>query len=312
LRWITYRPADEPAGHELVGLVHDEEIRSMPPGTRLVELIATGRDGMVEAANRAASEPFEVRSIRDAQLLAPIRPPTIRDFSVFEQHVRSGLEAIGQKLGDDFYNIPPFWFANVNAVIGPDAVVEVPANSNKMDYELEIAVVIGVPGRNIDPVRAEDHIAGFLIMNDWSARDLQQKECACMPIGPSKGKDFATTLGPCLVTPDEIEPRRTGANYDLAMRAWVNGRQYSDGNASEMYWSFGELLAYASRNADLVPGDVIAAGTCGTGCILELATTHGGDAYPWLEEGDEIELEIEGIGRMRNRVTRGPEPIPLR
>jgi 2-keto-4-pentenoate hydratase/2-oxohepta-3-ene-1,7-dioic acid hydratase in catechol pathway len=148
-------------------------------------------------------------------------------------------------------------------------------------------------------------------MNDWSARDLQVREMK-LSMGPVKGKDFATTLGPVMVTPDELEPYRMGRAYDLAMTASVNGKEYSRASLADIYWTFGEMLAYASRGTTLVPGDVIGSGTCGTGCILELSMVHGQEAYPWLQPGDEVVLEVEHLGRLANRVVEGRPLKPLR
>ena len=166
-------------------------------------------------------------------------------------------------------------------------------------------------GSDLDPGSAERHIAGFAVMNDWSARDLQRREMK-LSLGPAKGKDFATSLGPFLVTPDELEPYRKGRAFDLAMTASVNGVEYSRASLADIYWSFGEMLAYASRGTTLVPGDVIGSGTCGTGCILELSLVHGEEAYPWLKPGDEVVLEVERLGRLPNRVTEGRPLEPLR
>src|SRR5207245_790020 len=154
---------------------------------------------------------------------------------------------------------------------------------------------------------------GFMVMNDWSARDLQRREMK-LGLGPAKGKDFAASLGPVLVTADELEDHRTedGKAYALTMTARVNGREYSRGSLADMHWTFGELLAYASRGTELVAGDVIGSGTCGTGCILELSLVHGADAYPWLRPGDTVELEVEGLGRLRNPVIEGRPLRPLR
>jgi 2-keto-4-pentenoate hydratase/2-oxohepta-3-ene-1,7-dioic acid hydratase in catechol pathway len=148
-------------------------------------------------------------------------------------------------------------------------------------------------------------------MNDWSARDVQRREMK-LSMGPVKGKDFATTLGPVLTTPDELEDARAGRAFDLRMTATVNGREYSQASLAEIYWSFEEMLAYASRGTELVPGDVIGSGTCGTGCILELSLVHGEEEYPWLRRGDEVTLAVERLGRVTNRVVEGPEVIPLR
>lgn len=201
----------------------------------------------------------------------------------------------------EWYEQPVFYFSNPHSVIGPDAPVAAPPGCAELDYELEVAAVVGTGGRDLEPEEAEAGIAGFTIMNDWSARDLQRREMR-VGLGPAKGKDFATSLGPWLVTPDELADRRAAKAYDLTMTARVNGREYSRGNLADLHWSFGELLAHASRGTELVPGDVIGSGTCGTGCILELSLVHGSDRYPWLEPGDVVELEVERLGVLRNPV----------
>ncbi|HEX2068733.1 MAG TPA: fumarylacetoacetate hydrolase family protein, partial [Actinomycetota bacterium] len=164
---------------------------------------------------------------------------------------------------------------------------------------------------DLDPDVAERYIAGFCVMNDWSARDIQRREMK-LSMGPVKGKDSATTLGPVLVTPDELEDARKDRAYDLTMTAVVNGKEYSRASLAEIYWSFGEMIAYASRGTTVMPGDVIGSGTCGTGCILELSLVHGSEEYPWLEPGDEVVLEVERLGRVANRVVEGKPLKPLR
>jgi fumarylacetoacetate (FAA) hydrolase len=183
--------------------------------------------------------------------------------------------------------------------------------TRQMDFELEVACVVGMPGRDLSAEEAGRHIAGFCVMNDWSARDIQRREMK-LSMGPVKGKDFATTLGPVLTTLDELEPFRKAKAFDLAMTATVNGEEYSRASLAEIYWSFEEMLAYASRGTEVVPGDVIGSGTCGTGCILELSLVHGEQRYPWLQIGDEVSLHVEQLGRITNRVVPGPEVIPLR
>jgi 2-keto-4-pentenoate hydratase/2-oxohepta-3-ene-1,7-dioic acid hydratase in catechol pathway len=195
--------------------------------------------------------------------------------------------------------------------VGPYDDVPVPPGSEELDFELEVAAVVGNGGSDLSPGEAESHIAGFCVMNDWSARDLQRREMK-LSMGPVKGKDFATTLGPLLVTPDELEPYRREQAYDLVMTAHVNGREYSRASLADIYWSFGEMLAYASRGTELVPGDVVGSGTCGTGCILELSLVHGGDEYPWLRPGDVVALEVEQLGRIENRVVPRRPLVPLR
>lgn len=178
------------------------------------------------------------------------------------------------------------------------------------DYELEVAAVIGRPGGDLDPATAEAHIAGYTILADWSARDLQKVEMG-VGLGPAKGKDGATTLGPYLVTPDELADARSGKGYALSMSAHVNDREYSRGDWSSLYWSFGQLLAYASRGTTLRAGDVIGSGTVGSGCILERQATHGPQEYPWLQPGDRVRLAVERLGEFTVDVVPGAAPVPL-
>ncbi|MGH8982466.1 MAG: fumarylacetoacetate hydrolase family protein [Acidimicrobiia bacterium] len=231
----------------------------------------------------------------------PMHPPSIRDFYAFEEHVATARRARELEMVPEWYEAPVFYFSNPHSVIGPDAIVAAPPGCEELDYELEVAAVVGTGGRDLASDVAAEHIAGFTIMNDWSARDLQRREMK-VGLGPAKGKDFATSLGPWVVTPDEVADRRAGKAYDLTMTARVNGFEYSRGNLADLHWSFGEMLAHASRGTRLVAGDVIGSGTCGTGCILELALVHGGDRYPWLQPGDVVELEVERLGVLRNTV----------
>ena len=164
-----------------------------------------------------------------------------------------------------------------------------------MDYEFEVAAVVGIGGADLDPDTAEKSIAGYCVMNDWSARDIQRREMK-LSMGPVKGKDFATSLGPVFVTPDELEDTRRDKSFDLAMTASVNGVEYSRASLADIFWSFGEMIAYASRGTRVETGDIIGSGTCGTGCILELALVHGGERYPWLQAGDVVELSVERLG----------------
>ena len=248
-------------------------------------------------------------SLDDVVLRAPIPlPPTVRDFYAFEQHVKTARKRRGLEMDPDWYELPVFYFSNPYAVGGDGADITVPPGSAELDFELEVAVIVGRGGSDLTPQQAEEGIAGFCVMNDWSARDVQRREMK-LSMGPVKGKDFATTLGPMLVTPDEISDARSGRAYDLTMTATVNGREYSRASLAEIFWSFGEMISYASRGTRVEPGDVIGSGTCGTGCILELALVHGGDAYPWLQPGDEVVLTVDRLGSLRNRVVAGS---PLR
>jgi fumarylacetoacetate (FAA) hydrolase len=236
------------------------------------------------------------------RLPLPEHIPSFRDFYAFEQHVKNARKKRGLEMVPEWYDAPVFYFSNTAGIVGPCAEIRKPPETNELDYELELAVVIGREGRDIPVAEADDYILGFTILNDWSARDVQRREMK-VGLGPAKGKDFATSIGPYLVTPDELEEkvlpdRRRGKRYDLLMTAHVNGVEYSRGNASTMHWTFAELIAEASRNTILKPGDLIGSGTVGTGCITEFPE----GTYPWLQPGDVVRLEIERLGVLENRV----------
>jgi len=302
MRWATFVDG---RGRERAGVLVEDSVHALEPGARLADLLGDDGERLAESGERARANPAEVFETSAIRLCAPIPvPPSVRDFYAFEQHVRTARERRGLEMDPDWYELPVFYFTNPAAILGPFEDVAVPPGSEQLDYELEVAAVVGMGGSDIDPDDAERHIAGYCVMNDWSARDLQRREMR-LSLGPAKGKDFATTLGPFLVTPDELEPFREGEAYDLAMTATVNGKEYSRASLAEIYWSFGEMLAYASRGTRVVPGDVIGSGTCGTGCILELSLVHGEQAYPWLAPGDHVALEVEHLGRVVNRVVEG-------
>ncbi|MBW3577018.1 MAG: fumarylacetoacetate hydrolase family protein [Actinobacteria bacterium] len=310
MRWATYRHDTD--GPDRVGLVIDGRISGLPPGVSLLGLLHDGPQALAEAGHRAGQDPAEDVAVADVQLRAPIPdPPSVRDFSAFEAHVRTARRARGVEMDPDWYRRPAFYFSNPHAIVDPDADVAVPPGSHALDFELEVAAIVGLPGRDLDPEAAARHIAGFTVMNDWSARDLQRGEMRSQ-LGPAKSKDFATTLGPFLVTPDELEPYAVGRGYALTMTASVNGREYTRTSCADLYWSFGELVAYASRGAWIRPGDVIGSGTAPGGCILELALVHGADPYPWLQPGDDVTLTVEALGAIANRVVEGPPSPPLR
>jgi fumarylacetoacetate (FAA) hydrolase len=233
-------------------------------------------------------------------LKAPLqRPPTLRDFYAFETHVKTANKNRGREVPEEWYQFPVFYFTNPNTIHGTDDDVSIPSYTKAMDYELEVAAIIGKPGMDIKAENALDYIFGFTILNDWSARDVQRTEMK-VGLGPAKGKDFASSLGPWIVTPDELRARATTrvGVYDAAMTAKVNGVERSRGNWKDIHYSFGEIIGRASEGVMLYPGDVIGSGTVGTGCLLEITKGEG----PWLKSGDEVELEIEGIGILANKV----------
>ena len=310
MRWVTYRHGNDAA--DRVGLVVDDEVHALAPGAALIDLLGDDGERLASAGERARNDPAGVVALADVTLRAPIpEPPTVRDFYAFEQHVKTARKRRGLEMDPDWYELPVFYFSNPYAIVGDGADVAIPPGTQELDFELEVAAVIGRDGADLSPGDGERAIAGYCVMNDWSARDVQRREMK-LSMGPVKGKDFATSLGPMLVTPDEIEARRSGRAFDLAMTARVNGREYSSASLSEIFWSFGEMVAYASRGTRVRRGDVIGSGTCGTGCILELALVHGNDEYPWLREGDEVEVSVDGLGTLRNRVVAGRALRPLR
>jgi 2-keto-4-pentenoate hydratase/2-oxohepta-3-ene-1,7-dioic acid hydratase in catechol pathway len=310
MRWVTFATNEDQAR---TGIIVDDVIFAAQPGVRLVDLLGGGSDQLASTGDELRRRGQNTFRLADVRLLPPVpQPPSIRDFVSFEEHHRSGIASVGQQWDDAYYDMPAFYFTNPNSVHGDKEVVHIPNYTKAQDFELEIGCIIGREGRDLDPVEAEDYIAGYCIFNDWSARDIQADEMKRIPVGPAKGKDFAMSAGPCLVTPDELEDVRKGHGFDLAMRATVNGREYSSGNWSSVYWSFGEMLAHASRGARLVPGDLLASGTVGTGCILEQSATHGVDKYPWLKPGDVVTLEIERLGSLTNTIALAPAAKPIR
>ncbi len=225
------------------------------------------------------------------RLLAPLpNPPSLRDFYAFEDHVKTGFEKRGEPMPREWYEMPVYYKSGHQNIVGPEEDVLWPSFTEKFDYELELAAVIGKKGSNLKSEEARDYIAGFTVMNDFSARDIQKKEMK-VRLGPAKGKDWATGLGPWLVTPDEI-----GDPYSLEMTARVNGEVWSRGNSGSLFWKFDQMIEFLTKDDTIYPGDVIGSGTVGTGCGLELNR--------WVQPGDVMELEIEKIGVLRNRVVR--------
>ncbi|HTN00094.1 MAG TPA: fumarylacetoacetate hydrolase family protein [Pedobacter sp.] len=249
------------------------------------------------------------------ELLAPVPHPTsCRDGYAFRQHVAAARRNRKVDMIAEFDQYPIFYFTNHNAIQGPGEIECMPDHFQKLDFELEVAIVIGKKGRNIKAAEADDYIAGFMIMNDMSARTLQMEEMM-LNLGPAKGKDFSTVIGPWLVTPDELEaykvdakPNHVGNSYNLKMTCSVNGQQVSAGNMADMDWTFAEIIERCAYGVDILPGDVIGSGTVGTGCFLELNGTgllNDANYKPqWLQEGDDVEMEITGLGVLTNIITK--------
>ncbi len=241
----------------------------------------------------------KLTNVQSVTLRSPIlRPPTLRDFYGFEDHVKAARARRGLEMVPEWYEFPAFYYSNPTVIFGPGDSIPRPAYTKSLDFELEIAAIIGKSGTDISEGDAESHIAGYTIMNDWSARDIQQGEMK-IGLGPAKAKDFATSLGPWLVTRDELEDRLiTPGKFKLQMTATINGKMLSDTNMEKMYWTFPQMIARAAQSVELQPGEVIGSGTAGTGCILELGT----EVHRWLEPGDKVELRIERLGSLANKI----------
>ncbi len=304
MKLVTFR-RDNTAS--FAGVLVGEHVRVLPYPSLLELLRDPG--GMERTRTLSKQESTDETLTRyplsDVTLLPPVPdPPNLRDFYAFEQHVKAARAKRGLEMIPTWYEIPTFYFSNTSEIYGPNAAVPYPVGSNELDFELEIACVIGRDGKDISVDEAEHYIAGYTILNDWSARDFQFKDML-LNLGPGKGKDFASSLGPYLVTPDELATYRSGRGaderYDMTMLARINGKEISRGNFKDIYYSFPQMIAWASRNARLRVGDVLGSGTVGTGCILELGT----NVHRWLQPGDTVELEIEGLGICSNTITDG-------
>ncbi len=248
-------------------------------------------------------------------LLAPVPHPTsCRDGYAFRQHVAAARRNRKVDMIPEFDSYPIFYFTNHNAIQGPGEIPCMPDHFQKLDFELEVAVVIGKKGRNVRAKDADQYIAGYMIMNDMSARTLQMEEML-LNLGPAKGKDFSTVIGPWLVTPDELAPylvpakeNHVGNNYDLKMTCRVNGIEVSSGNMKDMDWTFAEIIERCAYGVDILPGDVIGSGTVGTGCFLELNGTgllnDPNYKVQWLQDKDVVEMEITGLGVLTNIITK--------
>jgi fumarylacetoacetate (FAA) hydrolase len=276
----------------------------------------------VSSIEEGRTMPRTVKSIHDVELIAPVPlPPSCRDGYAFRQHVAAARRNRKAEMIPEFDQYPIFYFTNHHGIVGPGNVRCMPDHFEKLDFELEVAIVICKHGRNIRAEEADQYIGGLMIMNDLSARRLQMEEML-LNLGPAKGKDFATAIGPWLVTLDELEQyvvpakeHHTGLNWNLGMKCRVNGVQVSDGNVADMDWTFAEIIERASYGVDLYPGDVIGSGTVGTGCFLELNGTgklnDPNYKEQWLQEGDVVEMEIDGLGKLSNTMVREEDDFSI-
>ncbi len=328
MKLVTFLASDQ---QERLGLFVDGKTIDLTKAATALSLTVPGTiNDLLRAGEPALEAAREVEQafrdgrladdvlVADARLLAPVpHPPSCRDAYAFRQHVATARRNRGVPMIPEFDQYPVFYFTNHNGIVGPGEVVVEKDHLEKLDFELECAVVIGKHGRNIKAEEADDYIAGLTIMNDLSARVLQMEEMK-LNLGPAKGKDFATAIGPWLVTLDELEERRVrtdkGSTWDLSMTARHNGKQISAGNLKDMNWTFAEIIERVSYGVDIYPGDVIGSGTVGTGCYLELngtwalAAKEKGETFTpiWLREGDTIELAIDGLGTLTNTIVKAP------
>jgi 2-keto-4-pentenoate hydratase/2-oxohepta-3-ene-1,7-dioic acid hydratase in catechol pathway/glyoxylase-like metal-dependent hydrolase (beta-lactamase superfamily II) len=313
MKWVTYR-SDQ---GERAGVLDGDAIHAAPPGVTLLDLIGRGPDGLRQAGEDALRSAPSVVPLNDVTLMAPIpRPPSIRDSLCFLDHMRNCQAALGggRALADTWYRIPAFYFACPATVLGPYDDAPMAPGSAWQDFELEIAAVIGTAGRDLTVEQAEQSIAGYMIFNDWSARDLQQLESQ-LAIGQGKGKDSGVTLGPYLVTPDELEQYRHPSHpgkLDLQVTALVNDKVIGSGSTGQMDWTFGEVISYVSRGVTLSPGDVIGSGTVPTCTLVEHLNPAALESFPgWLHDGDIVTLRVQGLGETRQTVRASSAPHRL-
>lgn len=310
--------------HEQLGIFHNGRVFSMekvhPELPNTMSMFLNYWDDVIEAAQRGnkaildgSINPSKGVLLEEVYLLAPVPFPTsCRDGYAFRQHVASARRNRGAEMIPEFDQYPIFYFTNHNSVQGPGDVYCMPDHFQRLDFELECSVVINRNGRNIAAEKADEYIAGLMIMNDFSARGLQMEEMK-LNLGPAKGKDFATAVGPWLVTLDELLPYEipakeghTGRSWNLEMTCDVNGKQVSAGNLGDMDWTFAEIIERASYGVMLHPGDIIGSGTVGTGCFLELNGTaklnDPNAEAQWLQDGDVVDMEIKGLGKLTNTI----------
>jgi 2-keto-4-pentenoate hydratase/2-oxohepta-3-ene-1,7-dioic acid hydratase in catechol pathway len=297
----------EHGGRVRSGVVEGDDdalvVRPLPDGVGAIELL---QQSPAQRAEHALGEPVPVGEVR---LLVPLQPPSVRDFVTFEQHIEGMVMGDGIPFPEAWYGAPAFYFSNPNSLYATGEQVPVPPRAERFDYELEVAAIIGSRAANLSPETARDAIAGYAIFNDWSARDLQGEDRK-LGMGWAKGKDTAATLGPWIVTADELEPYRDDSGrLDLRMTVWLNGNEMGTDTLASTAWTFEQMLVYASRGTALVPGDVIGSGTCGSGCLGELwGRSDPRDPLP-LGPGDVVRMTVEHIGTIENAVVAGPPAI---
>jgi len=296
-------------GAEYCGVVTGDGLHPFDAGVDLLGLVRLGLPELLEIGARHVTRtaPLDLSEVR---LLPPLQPPTVRDFMTYERHLEGVARGYGDSVPEAWYAEPVFYFSNPYSMIGAHDEVRIPPGCRLFDFELEVAAVVGAPGRDLTPEQAREHILGYTLFNDWSARDLQGREMQ-VKLGPSKGKDSAATLGPYLVTADELEPRRNAEGFlDLELTVDVNGVEVGRDRSANMAWTFEELAAHASRGTVVRSGDLLGSGTCGNGgCLAELWGRNGERTPPPLQPGDIVTMTAAGIGTVSNTVILGIAPV---
>lgn len=310
MKWVTYRDADG----DRVGVVSDGAIYALPAGDALIDLVARGLDGLLEIGEQVLRSPSVTVELDTVVLKAPIpKPPAVRDCLCFLDHLRNIQDGMGagRTLKQTWYQIPAFYFCCPSMILGPYEDVPIAPSSAWQDFELEIGAVIGIGGKDLTVSQAEEAIVGYTIFNDWSARDLQLLERE-LEIGQAKGKDSGITMGPYLVTADELKRYERDGRLNLAVTALVNDRVIGSGSTGQMDWTFGEVISYASRGVPLQPGEVFGSGTVPTCTLFEhLSVIDPTSFVGWLKPGDVVTLRVEGLGEVRQAIRATPPPFPL-
>ncbi|WP_280350502.1 fumarylacetoacetate hydrolase family protein [Nocardia abscessus] len=299
-------------GPTLAVLDEAQALVDLEPGLELPQLL--GEPGRLhEVADAARTRRRRVTDLATAALIAPLDPPTFRDFSTFPAHTEGIVKLFDPSaaIPEEFWQIPTFYFSNPYAVTGPYTEVPIPPGCREFDFELEVGAVVGPAGRDLGVDDAAAHIAGYVVINDFSARDIQFHEMR-LRLGPAKGKDTATALGQFFVTADELACRASGPSFDLTMRVAVNDEIIGTDTLDQMAWSFPALAAYASRGTWIRPGDLLGSGTCRGGCLAELWGRHGREKYPPLRAGDIVTTTVDVLGGTRNRIVENVAIEPVR
>ena len=312
---VTYRFTGHHGGAPLAGIIDGNAILNagalldIPNPVTMLNLLDMGPIGPSQLTNaiaefhaRTADETLLPEAITAprwmAEVLAPLpRPRSLRDLYTYEAHVAAGSARRGRQVPDAWYEMPIYFHQHPGSIVGPDAPVAAPRLGAQLDFEAEIAVVIGKPGRDISTAAAWDHVVGLTIMNDWSLRDLQTREMS-VGLGPAKSKDFATSLGPAIVTLDELASYLIDGRHDLRVDIILNGDEAATTRSGGHHWSVPDVIAHISLGVTLEPGDVIGLGTMPNGCLLDIASPD----FPWLQPHDVVDIQVQGLGRLRNQI----------